>query len=182
MTTLTAQSAGRTNGSPTFSPPAAACVLGAPIENISEPPTGCPSAEITRQLSTCVPRCKLCGGVMVTVASWATTADGAIGSPSGPISRITSGATGSLNVKVSAAGASGTTAPSAGVALTSEACARACDASATTISSAVKKAATQARPRRLISTTYIFGNSLSAGAGSGKSPAEFPAAGISIQR
>ena len=46
--------------------PGAGCALGSPIENTSEPPTGWPSAEITRQLSTCVPRRRR-GGVTMTV-------------------------------------------------------------------------------------------------------------------
>ena len=78
-------------------------------------------AEITRQLSTCVPRCRGAGAVTVTVLFSATTASGSIDAPSGPMRRITSGETGSLNVKLSTAGATGTTAPSAGDAFTSEA-------------------------------------------------------------
>src|SRR3954469_10772523 len=98
-------------------------MLGAPIENSREPPTGCPSDEITRQLSTYVPRCRSAGAVTVTVtvSFSATTAPGSIDAPSGPMRRITSGETGSLNVKLSTAGATGTTAPSAGDAFTSEA-------------------------------------------------------------
>ena len=38
-------------------------------ENMTAPPTGCPSAEITRQLSTCVPRRKAGGALIVTVVS-----------------------------------------------------------------------------------------------------------------
>ncbi len=67
MTTLTAHSAARTLRSARFSGCAAG--LRAPIENMSEPPTGCPSAEITRQLSTCVPRRKAGGALIVTVVS-----------------------------------------------------------------------------------------------------------------
>src|SRR5262245_47162429 len=95
--------------------------------------------------------------------------------------RIRSGETGSLKVKVSAGGATGSTAPSAGAALTSAAWARAGVAGATT-DNAARIAATYASTLAPRATTYIFGTSLSPGAGEGYSPGDFPAAGISIQR
>src|SRR5262245_16658168 len=134
---------------------------------MSAPPTGCPSAEITRQLSTCVPRLRFGGAATVTVAFSAATAGVAIGSPSGPMRRIRSGETGSLKVRVSAGGAAGSTAPSAGAALTSEAWARAGDAGAATIDSVASNAATYASTLAPRATTYIFGTSLSPGAGEG---------------
>ena len=117
----------------------------------------------------------------VTVLFSATTAPGSIDAPSGPMRRITSGETGSLNVKLSTAGATGTTAPSAGDAFTSEACAYASLASASAINNAMKQA-TAALPRLVMPADYIFGSSFKAGAGSGYSLAGLPAAGISIQR
>ena len=171
----------RTPRSARLSASAAGCALGAPIENINEPPTGCPSAEITRQLSRCVPRCKFAGAVTVTVLFSPTTERGAIDAPSGPMRRITSGETGSLNVKLSAGGATGTTAPSAGDALTSEACAHASPACASAINNPMKPATTLL-PRLVMPAGYIFGSSFKAGAGSGYSLAGLPAAGISIQR
>ena len=95
--------------------------------------------------------------------------------------RITSGETGSLNVKLSAGGATGTTAPSAGDALTSEACAHASPACASAINNPMKQATTLL-PRPVMPAVYIFGSSFKAGAGSGYSLAGLPAAGISIQR
>src|SRR5437667_3901614 len=136
MTILTAHRPARTLGSPSTSAVVAGRALGVPIEKIRAPATGWPSAEITRQLSTCVPRLKFCGRLTATFASSATTAPSATGSPSGPMRRTTSGDTGSLNVKISAAGARASTAPSAGSAFSSEACAQACGACASAASSA----------------------------------------------
>ena len=110
---------------------------------------------------------KTCGGVIVTVVLSTTTATGAAGWPSGPISRIASGEIGSLKVKTSAAGGSGITAPSAGTAFTSEACAQAVDAGAIPLSSAIQNATRRAAPRAVICADYFFGKSFSAGAGSG---------------
>ena len=42
----------RTSGSPAGNATDAGGALASPTENMSDPPTGCPSAEITRQLST----------------------------------------------------------------------------------------------------------------------------------
>ena len=123
MTTFAAQNAVRTTGSPAGSAPGAGVALASPTENTSEPPTGWPSAEITRQLSTWVPR-RSVGGVTVTVV-FSAVAAGVVVVPSGAISRITSGVTGSLKISRSAAGGSATSAPSAGSARTSDACAKA---------------------------------------------------------
>ena len=103
-------------------------MLDAPIENMIAPPTGWPSAEITRQLSTCVPAARPGGTGMTTVAFSAPTSRRAIGSPLGPMRRITSGETGSLKVSFSADGGDGIIAPSGGSAFTSDACARAAGA------------------------------------------------------
>jgi hypothetical protein len=132
-----------------------------------------------------VPRCKFAGAVTVTVLFSPTTVRGAIDAPSGPMRRITNGETGSLNVKLSACGATGTTAPSAGDAFTSEACAHASPACASAITNAINNAMKQATtllPRPVMPAGYIFGSSFKAGAGSGYSLAGLPAAGISIQR
>ena len=113
-----------------------------------------------------MPRCRFAGTLTVIVLFSATTARGGIDPPSGPIRRITSGETGSLNVKVIAAGAPGSTAPSAGAAFTSEACAHASPACASAISNAMMPATTLV-PRLVMPAGYIFGSSFSAGAGSG---------------
>ncbi len=94
---------------------------------------------------------------MLTIAFSALTSANAIASPAGSMRRITSGETGSLKRKVSAAGGTGTTVPSAGSDATSDACASACVAVASAISA----------PSRTRRTCYCFGNSFSAGAGSG---------------
>ena len=130
--------------------PAAGPWLGAPIENNTAPPTGWPSAEITRQLSTLVP-CRSSGGVSVTVVFSALTV-GVIAAPSGPISRMTSGVTGSLKSNRSVAGESASTAPSAGSDASSEACAHAGAAdirlaSAKLASSTTNNAAPASAPR-----------------------------------
>ncbi len=92
----------------------------------------------------------------------AATSASAINSPAGPISRITSGETGSLKVSFSAAGACASTAPSAGSAFTSDACAQACAPLASKISNERRKAALRARMPR-----HCLGNSFNPGAGSG---------------
>ena len=84
---------------------------------------------------------------MVTVAFSVATSPSAIGSPAGEISRITSGETGSLKVSFSVAGAF-TTAPSAGSAFTSEACAQTRAPVAGRISSERTSAAARARMAR----------------------------------
>ena len=108
--------------SPAGKAPATGCALASPTENTSEPPTGCPSAEITRQLSTWVPR-RSAGGLTVTVV-FSDAAATVATTPSGAISRITSGVTGSLKINRSDAGGSASNAPSAGSARTSEAWAK----------------------------------------------------------
>src|SRR5262245_45907315 len=124
---------------------AALVSLGAPIENTNEPPTGCPSAETTRQLSTWLPRRSCCGVTVITLFSAA--AAGTTTSPLGPISRITSTETGSLKVSFRTLGASETIAPSAGSVRTSDACAKAADDESQTVSRTAMKAkrATSAR-------------------------------------
>src|SRR5205823_14178142 len=161
MTSLVNHRAARTPASPLLAP--AGRVLGAPIEKITEPPTGCPSAEITRQLSTCVPRAKLCGTFIVTVWFSASAGPSGIGAPSGPMRCITSGDTGSLKVKLTEAGARGMTAPSAGDALSNEACAQAGGARARPPHKGTRNAAPRAGAQR-----HIFGKTFRAGPGPGQ--------------
>src|SRR5262249_15384357 len=120
-----------------------------------------------RRRTTGVPRRRPRGALIVIVVSSAVTAVGAIGAPSGPMRRTTSGETGSLKVKVNVAGGSGITAPSAGTALTSEACAHASLAGASAISRALKRAPKPATPHAFIGRDQGLGRSFSAGAGSG---------------
>src|SRR5262249_37069791 len=142
-----AQIAARRRTPPALCAAGAGGALGAPIENITAPPTGWPSAEITRKLSTWVPRRSAAGAGIVTVSFSAARAGSAMPSPSGPISRSASGDTGSLKRSRSAAGAAGTTAPSAGSAFTSEAWARASPTCATSSSSSASAATTNAAGR-----------------------------------
>src|SRR5262249_447397 len=142
-----AQIAARRRTPPALCAAGAGGALGAPIENITAPPTGWPSAEITRKLSTWVPRRSAAGAGIVTVSFSAARAGSAMPSPSGPISRSASGDTGSLKRSRSAAGAAGTTAPSAGSAFTSEAWARASPTRATSSSSSASAATTNAAGR-----------------------------------
>jgi len=69
-----------------------------------------------------------------------------------------------LNVKLSDGGGRAMTAPSAGEALTSEACAQACGACASAASSARSNAAQRTAATSLL---YFLGSSFSPGAGSG---------------
>src|SRR5262249_9610965 len=138
---------------PSAGAPAGRCALGAPIENTSDPPTGWPSAEITRQLSTWLPR-EMPGRMLaLTVVFSLPTGPSATGAPSAPGSRCgprrrrTSGATGALNVSIKAAGGAAITAPSAGSARMSAACARASPAAASRIKSAHPSAISDARGR-----------------------------------
>ena len=100
-------------------------VLGAPMENSTEPPTGWPSVEITRQLSTWVPDFSFCGLSMVTVWSLRRKEVSATDVPSGRTRVSTSGDTGSLKVSENCPGPCANTAPSTGSALISAACANA---------------------------------------------------------
>ena len=72
---------------------------GAPIEKTTDPPTGWPSRETTRQLNTCVPFGKP-GGASTTRAALRLAGFCSVILPLAVTSRTTSGATGSLNVSV----------------------------------------------------------------------------------
>src|SRR6516164_3182902 len=89
MTSLAVHRPTRTPGSATLA--AEGRAVGAPIEKIIELPTGCPSLEMTRQLSTYVPRPIVRATLIVTVSFSAVTEPSEIGAPSGPMRRITSG-------------------------------------------------------------------------------------------
>src|SRR5262245_36327278 len=117
--------------------------LGAPTENTTEPPTGWPSSETTRQLSTCVP-CASAGSAMVRRSARPGLSSSFV-VPSGATSRSTSGATGSLKVSVSWRGAAATIAPSAGSLPSNDACAHATDAVASSIIAASMAAMMGAR-------------------------------------
>src|SRR5262245_62456922 len=104
MMSFAVQKVARTTGWPTGNAPGTGVALASPTENTSEPPTGWPSAEVTRQLSTWVPRWSALGFTVTVVFS--AVAGGVVAVPSGAISRITSGVTGSLKVRRSAAGGS----------------------------------------------------------------------------
>ena len=105
------------------------------------------------------------GTAMLSLASAAPISPSATASPSGPIRRIASGDTGSLNVSRSEAGACAITAPSAGSAFTNAACANAADACR--MSASAMAPANAAATIRRTRARYRLGKSFSPGAGSG---------------
>src|ERR1700724_957118 len=80
-------------------------LLGFPIEKTTDPPTGCPSAEITRQLKTCVPSPRPCGGTSTSELPKRSYLEIVSASPDGLMTLSTKGCTVSLNVSVNVRGA-----------------------------------------------------------------------------
>lgn len=123
-------------------------VLGAPTEKVKDPEIGCPSTEITRHTTVCVPEPSGASGVSVTVVSRAWTC-AATGSPAGVYAWTVSAEapTGSLKDSVTVLGACGRIWPSPGVVPVSSVCATAAGAPRTVRTSTRRPVNTTGRTR-----------------------------------
>ena len=171
------------------------------MENTTDPETGCPSSEMTRQLRICVPRPRSAGAAISTVPSLSSNRSSACEVPSGRTSAADKSETGSLKVSARVEGAAASIEPSRGWVATSDACAWAVapshiQASIMATASVAEREnspfklsapcserlARRNAPAAIDQWPAAFSSSLMPGAGVSSSSSAWPAAGISIQR